>query len=151
MHQRSVINPSLRRAQSPSAPVSPSTARPMALHTISLRAQDLAGNVSNPVSTSFTLDTKPPTILVTKPTASLTTNANVTIEGQVADIGTGVATLTATVDGGTASPVSFDSTGDFTLATSLPLDGTGDGRIPSRSTPATRRATAGAAYGDVHP
>ena len=72
-------------------------------HAINIKSQDLAGNMSSPFSTSFTLDTKPPTILITKPTASLTTNANVTIEGQVADIGTGVTTLTAAVDGGTAT------------------------------------------------
>jgi hypothetical protein len=64
-------------------------------HTVGFVATDVAGNVSDTVERSFKLDTAAPTITITKPKASLTTNANVTVEGQVADPLTGVKSLTA--------------------------------------------------------
>jgi hypothetical protein len=96
-------------------------------HTVNVKAQDLAGNISSPVSTSFTLDATPPTIVITNPTATVTSNVNITIEGHVADDLTGVASLTAAVDGSAAVPVTFDSSGQFQFSTPLALDGTTDG------------------------
>ena len=64
-------------------------------HTIHLRATSRAGNVSSPVSFSFTLDTIAPTIIITSPASGLITNANPTIAGTVTDAGSGVKLLQA--------------------------------------------------------
>ena len=69
-------------------------------HTVTFLATDNAGNVSNPASYTFTLDTVPPNVVITSPTAALTTNTNVTILGTTADTGSGLALLQAEVDGG---------------------------------------------------
>ncbi len=55
------------------------------------------------------------------------TATNVSIVGRVLDNLSGVASLTAAVDGGPAVPVSFNSLGRFVFSTSLPLDQTADG------------------------
>jgi hypothetical protein len=99
---------------------------PDGAHTVNIRAQDLAGNISTPVSTKFTLDTTPPTIVITNPTATLTTNANLTIGGQVADTLSGAASLTASVDGSDVQ-VTFNASGHFDFVTPFALDGTADG------------------------
>ena len=49
-----------------------------------------------------------------------------TITGQVSDVGTGVASLTAVLDG-ESTPVSFDAAGNFSYTTGLPLNGSADG------------------------
>jgi RHS repeat-associated protein len=96
-------------------------------HTVGLRATDRAGNVSALSAVSLTLDTTAPHLVISSPTAALTTNANVTITGQVSDNVAGVATLEAQLDGGTASRVAVDPDGTFRLPLTLPLDGTADG------------------------
>ena len=47
--------------------------------------------------------------------------------GQVADATSGVAALTEQVDGGVATPVSFNAAGDFSFTPSLALNGSADG------------------------
>ena len=96
-------------------------------HTYQFQATDKAGNVSSPASASFTLDATPPVIAMTSPSVSLTTNANITVNGKVTDNLSGVASLTASVDGQTAVPVSFDPAGAFQFTTAFPLNGTVDG------------------------
>src|SRR5262249_49174166 len=58
--------------------------------------------------------------------SGLPTNHNVTITGIVTDYRSGVASLQVAVDGGTYSPVSFETSGNFSLTTALALDGTDD-------------------------
>lgn len=55
------------------------------------------------------------------------TTANPSIVGYVLDNLSGVASLTASVDGGPAIPVVFNALGRFVFGTSLPLDGSADG------------------------
>jgi hypothetical protein len=76
---------------------------------------------------AFPLDTTPPVIDVTSPASGLLTNSNITVSGQVTDVGTGVASLQAALDGGAFAPVSFDTSGNFSLATALALDHSADG------------------------
>ena len=78
-------------------------------------------------SIQVALDTTPPTVTINSPAAGLVTNENVSVTGVVADNLSGVASLSADVDNGTAVAVSFDASGHFTFTTSLPLDGTKDG------------------------
>jgi RHS repeat-associated protein len=96
-------------------------------HVIHLRATDRAGNVSIPASTGFTLDATAPSTVITKPTGSLTTNTNFTVEGKVTDNLSGVASLTAAVDSEAAVPVGVDPDGAFHFTTDFALDGTTDG------------------------
>jgi RHS repeat-associated protein len=95
-------------------------------HTEHLKATDNAGNVSS-LDVSFTLDTVPPVITVTSPPPNTVTNQNVTVTGQVTDDRSGVASLQEAIDGGSYSPVAFDSSGHFSFVTTLPLDSTADG------------------------
>ena len=96
-------------------------------HTYQFQATDKAGNVSPWVPASFILDATPPVIALTSPGVSLTTNANITVNGTVTDNLSGVASLTAQVDGQPAVPVSFDPAGTFRFTTAFPLNGTADG------------------------
>ena len=59
--------------------------------------------------------------------AGLVTKTNVQLSGRVIDNLSGVASLTASVDGGTTSPVTFDSLGNFSFVTTFALNGSTDG------------------------
>jgi hypothetical protein len=97
------------------------------LHTVLFKATDKAGNTSSPTSLTFTVDTKNPVINIASPAAGLVTNQNVTVAGTLSDLQSDLATLTAAVDSGSFSNVSFNNSGGFTFTTALPLDGTADG------------------------
>ena len=94
-------------------------------HTVAFTATDKAGNVSSPVSFSFTLDTIAPTVTITSPTSGLTTNSNPTIAGTVTDAGSSVKLLQAAVDGGAAQTVAVVN-GSFQFTTQLALNGSVD-------------------------
>jgi hypothetical protein len=72
-------------------------------------------------------DTVPPKILMNQ-TTGLVTNTDPTITGDVTDNLSGVASLAVSLDGGTATNVSFDANGNFSVPVSLPTDGTADGQ-----------------------
>ena len=95
------------------------------VHTVAFSGTDKAGNVSSPVSFSFTLDTIAPTVTITSPASGLPTNSNPTIAGTVTDASSGVASLQARVDGGAAQAVALVN-GSFQFATQLTLDGSAD-------------------------
>jgi hypothetical protein len=98
------------------------------VHTVRLRATDKAGNESQPVSTSFTLDSQPPVMTIQSPSAGLLTNHDVTVTGQAADVVSGVASVERQIDDGSFVTVPFDASGHFRFATGLPLDGSKDGQ-----------------------
>src|SRR5208337_2092518 len=68
-----------------------------------------------------------PVVTVTSPTGSPLTNQNLTISGHVTDNLSGVQSLKAQLDGGAFFDVPVDRSGNFSLATTLPLNGTADG------------------------
>src|SRR5262249_43698319 len=68
-------------------------------------------------------DTQAPVILIQSPLSGQSTTTNVTIVGQVTDVGTGVASLQAQTDAGVSLAVPFDASGRFAFDTNLPLDG----------------------------
>jgi VCBS repeat-containing protein len=72
-------------------------------------------------------DTVPPKIVLDQ-TSGLVTNKGPTITGDVTDNLSGAASLTVSLDGGTATNVTFDSNGSFSIPTALPLDGSADGQ-----------------------
>ena len=75
---------------------------------------------------STSLDKTPPTITLSS-SSSVAASSNVAIAGRVLDNLSGVQTLEYQLDGAAFAPVSFDSSGNFSLATSFATDGTADG------------------------
>jgi hypothetical protein len=78
-------------------------------------------------------DTQPPRIVVESPagppgvSAPLVFAGNVTVQGQVLDNLSGVASLQEQTDGGAFTPVTFDADGNFQVPTTFATDGTADG------------------------
>src|SRR5205085_1996077 len=95
-------------------------------HTEHLKATDNPCNVSF-FDVTFVLDTIAAPITVSSPASGMTTNANITVAGQVADDRSGVAALQAALDGGAFSSVVLGNGGSFSFATTLPLNHTADG------------------------
>ena len=71
-------------------------------------------------------DTVPPTVHLDQ-INGFATNVEPTITGTVTDNLSGVASLTAAIDGGTASAVTVNANGTFTLPLALAFDGSADG------------------------
>ena len=96
-------------------------------HQIQFVAADGAGNVGRSATESFTLSAMAPIVTIISPEQGLTTASNVTVFGQVTDAHSGIASLTAQLDGGTAVAVPVDSPGVFYYTTALAVDGSADG------------------------
>lgn len=99
--------------------------------TITLRATDAEGRF---VESSFVVsvgdqgtDTTAPTISITSPPSGQTVSTNINIVGEVTDDRSGVVTLTVSIDGADAVPVTVDNDGNFAFMTSFELDGSDDG------------------------
>jgi hypothetical protein len=73
-----------------------------------------------------TQDTVPPKIVFNQ-ISGLVTNTDPTITGDVTDNLSGVAGLAVSLDGGSATAVTFNSDGSFSVPTDLPTDGSADG------------------------
>jgi PKD repeat protein len=86
--------------------------------------------LGNYVLSSFAVsqDTLPPQISLDDVLPSGATNHNVNVTGHVVDNLSGVASLTAQLDGGSIFTLTFDESGNFTIPTSLALDGSADGQ-----------------------
>lgn len=108
-------------------------------HAYRVRATDYAGNTSEPVVYTFTLDTAAPTVAVVAPAdgGALTPGARLT--GTASGTGSPLAALSYSVDGGPAVPVLFDpATGAFDAALDLSRLAPGDHTLA-----VTARDTAG--------
>lgn len=87
-------------------------------HTISVYALDYDGNQSETVSTSFTIDTVPPTLNITSPADGLKTNvASITVAGTTNDTTSSPVTIKITVGSTTYTP--SVSSGAFSQAVTL--------------------------------
>ncbi|WP_419580402.1 Ig-like domain-containing protein [Stieleria magnilauensis] len=87
--------------------------------------RSLASYVLGTFTTS--VDQIAPTVILVSPNTAIATQQNVTVTGRVLDNLSGVATLEAQLDNGAFGPLSFDADGNFSVQTTLPLDGTADG------------------------
>jgi cyclophilin family peptidyl-prolyl cis-trans isomerase len=97
-------------------------------HTVSITATDAVGNVSAPIVVTYTLDTVPPAITIsTGPADGVSGQPDPTYAGTVTDAGSGVSTLTASINGGTAQTLSVDAQGNFSFDPHLATDGSADG------------------------
>jgi hypothetical protein len=73
------------------------------------------------------VDVQAPVVTFSSPAQGLATNQNITIAGQVTDDLAGAGSLQAQVDNDALVDVSLDASGNFSLPTSLLLDGSTDG------------------------
>ena len=95
-------------------------------HILRFVATDGAGN-SIAETTSFTLDTRPPSIMVTSPAAGATVSASPCVTGTVTDALSGVASLQELVDSGAFATLPVGASGSFSFATGLATDGSANG------------------------
>ena len=97
----------------------PSTALSEGEHTITVYAMDYDGNQSASASSTFTVDTVPPVLDVTSPSADTITNkATITVSGTTNDATSSPVTLTI-VCGGTSYTPTVGSDGAFSQSVSL--------------------------------
>ena len=110
-------------------------------HTVSITATDAVGNVSTPVIVTYTLDSVPPTINITGgPADGATGMPDPVYSGTVTDAN-GVASLTASINGGTAQPRRWTATATSHSIRNWRRTDRRMASTPSRSWPETRPAT----------
>lgn len=107
-------------------------------HTISISAQDNDGNIATSVSSAFTVDTIPPTLSITEPTATITNQPSCTVKGVTNDATSSPVTVKITLNSGSAETVSVDSSGNFTKTLTL---AEGENTIKVVATDAAGRST----------
>jgi cyclophilin family peptidyl-prolyl cis-trans isomerase len=99
--------------------------------TLTLRATDSEGRFAETMFTvtvgDVTEDTTPPVVELLSPLPGQIVNDNVTIQGKVTDVGSGVLSLTASVDGGPPMIVDFSPDTSFAFRTAFATDGSEDG------------------------
>ena len=98
----------------------PQTALKDGSHTITITASDNDGNAATVVSSTFTIDTVPPTLTISSPTAGLITNKTaLNVTGKTNDAISSPITLTMTLNGTSLGTVTVGSDGSFTKAVTL--------------------------------
>lgn len=102
----------------------PTTALSDGSHTLKFDASDNDGNAASQVSRTFKIDTVPPTLSVTSPTANMVTNqASITVAGTTNDATSSPVTVTVKLNSGSAQSVSVGSDGSFSKSITL-VEGT---------------------------
>ena len=102
----------------------PQTAMTDGKHTITLNASDNDGNAAATVTSTFTVDTVPPSLTISSPVQNLITNkAALTIAGITNDDSSSPITLTIVLNGTDQGTVDVSSDGSFTKAVTL-VEGT---------------------------
>ena len=98
----------------------PATALSDGSHTIKLDASDYDGNAAGTSSTSFKVDTVPPTLTLSSPADKLVTNvASCTVKGTTNDVTSSPVTVTVKLNSGTAETVSVGNDGSFNKTLTL--------------------------------
>ena len=89
-------------------------------HTVAITVSDYDGNAADAKSTTYKVDTVPPTLNVSAPTAGLITNAaSTTVRGTTNDSMSSPVTVKITLNGADQGSVTVDSTGAFSKAITL--------------------------------
>lgn len=102
----------------------PQTALKDGSHTITISAADNDGNSATTVSSTFTIDTVPPTLTVSSPQTGLITNkSEITVTGKTNDATSSPITLTITLNGTSLGAITVNSDGSFSKAVTL-VEGT---------------------------
>lgn len=98
----------------------PTTALSDGSHTVTITCSDNDGNAATAKSVSFKVDTVPPTLNVSAPTAGLVTNtASLTLRGTTNDTTSSPVTVKITLNGTDQGTVTVGSDGSFTKALTL--------------------------------
>lgn len=89
-------------------------------HTVTINCSDNDGNAAAAKSTTFTVDTVPPTLNVTAPVADLITNtASLTVAGTTNDVTSSPVTVAITLNGVSQGTVTVNANGSFSKAITL--------------------------------
>lgn len=89
-------------------------------HTVSIQGSDNDGNVSSIVTSSFKIDTIPPTLVVNSPVDNLiTNNKSLTVAGTTNDAVSSPCAVTIKVNSGAAVTAEVQSNGTFSKAVTL--------------------------------
>lgn len=89
-------------------------------HTITITASDNDGNAATTVSSTFTIDTVPPTLTISSPQTGLITNKSaLTVTGKTNDATSSPITLTMTLNGTSLGSVAVETDGSFSKAVTL--------------------------------
>jgi cyclophilin family peptidyl-prolyl cis-trans isomerase len=96
------------------------------LHSVVFSATDAVGNVTQSAATTFRLDTTGPSLTIITPSDGISATTSPAFTGTITDTNT-VASLTVSVDGGAAQPVTVDAQGNFSFDPHFAVDGTADG------------------------
>ncbi len=102
----------------------PTTALADGTHTLTVDVKDNDGNTAVQRTSTFKLDTIPPTLNITSPVVGLITNkAALTVAGVTNDVGSSPVTVVMTLNGIAQSAVSINADGSFSKAMTL-VEGT---------------------------
>lgn len=89
-------------------------------HTIKFDVSDYDGNAATQVSTTFKVDTIPPSLTLSSPANNLITNQKtVTVSGVTNDATTGIASVTVKLNSGSATTVTVNADGSFSTSLTL--------------------------------
>ncbi|WP_374476423.1 Ig-like domain-containing protein [Zoogloea sp.] len=88
-------------------------------HSLTLIAQDAAGNISSALTHSFILDTQAPDISLSTLADGSSLDANSRLTGSANPTGSALVQLSYSIDGGASRSLIFDSTGGFDQAITL--------------------------------
>ena len=98
----------------------PPTALSDGNHTVTAKISDNDGNQSAAASTTFKVDTVPPTLNITAPANNfITNNASVTVTGTTNDATASPVTITMTLNGTSLGTVTVATNGSFSKAITL--------------------------------
>lgn len=101
----------------------PTTALSNGEHTITINASDYDGNIATTVSANIVVDTVPPTLNITSPTATVTNNATCTVTGTTNDETSSPVEVTIKLNEGSENAVEIDEDGYFSKTVTL-VEGT---------------------------
>lgn len=98
----------------------PASALSDGAHTVRVTASDNDGNAATEKSTTFTVDTVPPTLNLTAPTDGLITNsASLNVVGSTNDATSSPVTITIKLNGADQGAITVSSSGSFTKTVTL--------------------------------
>lgn len=98
----------------------PASALSDGAHTVAINASDNDGNAATAKTTTFTVDTVPPTLNITAPAEGLiTATSSLTVKGSTNDATSSPVTITITLNGTDQGSVTVGSDGSFSKAITL--------------------------------
>lgn len=98
----------------------PSSALAEGAHTVYFNVNDNDGNAASQVSTTFNIDTVPPTLNITSPAEGLITgSSSLVVSGTTNDSTSSPVTVKVTVNSGTAQTAEVGSDGSFSINVTL--------------------------------